>query len=170
MISAIIIIFSFILDGLLSIYKELIVFNILSFKPMFTIVSLVLVFPFYHKPSQPFYKVCIITGLIYDLLYTNTLILNALIFLLIGFIIHKIYYFFSSSLISGVMLNLIIISFYHLISYIILFFMGYLSFNIIDLSYNFLGILITNTIYYIIIFLLVRFLNHNKHVRDKYSL
>lgn len=170
MISTIIIVFSFVLDGLLSIYKEPIVLNILSFKPLFTIVSLVLISPFFYKHSWSYYKVCIITGLVYDLLYTNTLILNALLFLLIGFIIRKIYSFFNSSLISGILLNLIIISFYHVISYIILFFIGYLSFNIIDLSYHFLGVLITNTIYYIIMFLLVRFFNHDRHIRDKYSL
>ena len=72
----IVMLISFVLDGVFS--------NILKapFLPLFSIVSLV-VMENYKKSEKNYLINCSILGLLYDLVYTNTLFLNSLYFLLI---------------------------------------------------------------------------------------
>lgn len=170
MIVILIAILSFVLDGALSIYNEINFFYIISFKPLFVVVSLILIYPFFYKKYIAYYKACALIGLLYDLIYTNTIMFYMLIFLLLGFIIHRLYSFFESSFVSGVIFNLIIITIFHVLTYGILLLIGYLSFDLITLSYNFVGVLITNTLFFTIMSLFVKLIKDKKERRDKYSL
>lgn len=155
-----IVISSFFLDGLLSIYQGPSWLGIISFKPMFTIVSLVLIYPLYKKGNKKYYYLlCMILGLAYDVIYTNTLMLNMLLFPLLGFIISKVNYFFSISLINTIIVNLIILTTYHLLTYLILCSIGYLPFDIYILSSNFIGIILSNTIFLLPSYSLIRVIN-----------
>lgn len=162
----IIVIFAFFLEGLLSVYQGPTIFNIITFKPMFTIISLLLVYPLCYKKLPYYYKLCLITGLAYDLLYTNTLMLNMLIFLLLGCIINIMYQYLPLCLINTFFINIIILSIYHVLTFLILCSIGYLPFDISNLSYNFINIIVTNTFFLIIFYSILS----NKIKKSKYSL
>lgn len=91
LVSIIIMIISFILDGLLTNYLPYGVGNLSLFTPLTTIVALIIIYMFFYKNDRTYFIISFITGFIYDLFYTNLLFLNALLFLLIAFIISKIY-------------------------------------------------------------------------------
>jgi rod shape-determining protein MreD len=159
----IIICISFFLDGLLSIYQSISFLDIIYFKPLFTIVSLSFIYLWCFKNHKIYYKTCFLIGIIYDLLYTNTFPLNILLFLLLGLIIQKLYLYFETTFLNGVIINLIIITIYHIISFIVLFLIGYLPFDFYVISHNLLSIIITNSIFYIILYIVFRREKHNKH-------
>lgn len=85
-ISSIIIIISLILDGLLSNFLPFMVGNLSIFTPLFTVVSIMIIYPFFRKREKNKYLITLaMTGLIYDLLYTNLLFLNMIVFVILGF-------------------------------------------------------------------------------------
>lgn len=151
-----IMILSLFLDGLLSFYKGLSLFNIISIQTMFTITSIVLISRVYRKRYRDYYKMCLILGFVYDLLYTNALILNMLLFPLLGFITLKLYSFFQDNLINSLIINVIILLLHHLITFIILVIVGYLPFDLIALSSDIVSILIINNLYFIILYSILK--------------
>ncbi|HHT38145.1 MAG TPA: rod shape-determining protein MreD [Mollicutes bacterium] len=155
-------IISFFLDGLLSIYQKT-----LHITPMFSIVALIFLFLRYHKDSSFYYKACLFAGFIYDLLYTNTFPLNTLIFLLLGFIISKLYLFFSNNLLNGIIINLLVLIIYKLVTFVILVLIGYLPFNFVLILDNLLSIILTNTFFFIFIYIV--FKEHKRKI-SRYGL
>ena len=89
--SIIIIIISFILDGVLTNFLPYGVENISLFTPLLTIVALVVIYNFFYHEEKNYYILSFIIGILYDLFYTNLLFLDGLLFLLIAFVITKIY-------------------------------------------------------------------------------
>jgi len=164
-----VVLLSFFLDGLLSIYQELSIFGVIYFKPMFTIVSLVLIYPKYQKDINNYLKICLVLGLCYDLFYTNMLFLNMLVFPLLGYIIHRVYLFLIDGLVNSLAINLIALVSYNFIIYFVLFLTRYLSFNVSLFLYDLLSILITNTIYFIILYLLLMTDKNNFPKKKKYK-
>lgn len=94
MLPIIIIITSIILDGLLTNYLPYLVNDLTLFTPMLTLVTIFIIYPFYRKKIKKYYLIVFIIGITYDLLYTNLLFFNAILFLIIAYIsrfIHKNY-------------------------------------------------------------------------------
>lgn len=89
--SIIILIISFILDGVLTNFLPFGVENISLFTPLLTIVALVVIYNFFYHKEKKYYILSFIIGILYDLFYTNLLFLDGLLFLLIAFVITKIY-------------------------------------------------------------------------------
>lgn len=166
----IVLLVSFFLDGLLSIYQGQTFFHILSIRPMFTVVALVLIYPFLIKDKYRYYRLAAFTGVAYDILYTNTLVLNMFMFVFLAFIIIHLYSFFSDTLINSLCINLFIIAVYHVATFVILGLIGYLSFNILTLSSGLFSMILTNTIFFIIVYGIIQSLKDKRNRRSRYSL
>ena len=82
---------SLLLDGILTNYLPFLPNDLSLFTPLLTITSLVLIYPFFRKQEKNYYISLFITGIIYDLFYTNLLFFHAVIFLILGVIIKWIY-------------------------------------------------------------------------------
>lgn len=91
MIPYIILVTSFILDGILSNFLPFMEGDLSFFTPLVTIVALFLIYTFFDKENNKYYLTAFITGLLYDLFYTNLFFLNAFLFVLIAFITVYIY-------------------------------------------------------------------------------
>lgn len=89
MLKYIVIILSILLDGILSNIFPYIPGSLSFFTPLLTIVSLVIIYPLYKKKEKKYLITCLCIGLIYDLLYTNLLFYNGIIFITLGIIIIK---------------------------------------------------------------------------------
>lgn len=143
----IVMLISFVLDGVFS--------NILKapFLPLFSIVSLV-VMENYKKSEKNYLINCSILGLLYDLVYTNTLFLNSLYFLLIGFIIMFCFHFLTHRLdieLLGTTLSILLFRTFSFITYKM--FYNIPSHLLLPSIYN---SIIVNLIYCILIHLLVK--------------
>lgn len=156
-------ILSLYLDGLLSVYTNISIFQIIYFKPMFTITSLIFIYFNYKKNEKKYYKICMITGIFYDLIFTNTFPLNTLIFPTIGLITHIIYKYLDNTLTNEIFIFIVMISLYRVLTFVILSLINYLSFSLLNLSNNFMSILVTNLFYYLILHIIYRRKKHKRY-------
>lgn len=147
---SLIVLLSFLLDGIMSVFISSSFLGIIFFRPMFTVVTLVVIYSRYLRNQRDYYKICLILGIAYDLIYTNTPPLNTFLFLVLGFAICRLYLFFENNLLNSIIINVITLAIYHITTYIVLVLIGYLPFDIAIMSYDFPSILITNTVIFII--------------------
>lgn len=120
-----IVIFSFYLEGILS--KTI---DICFLIPLTTVMSLILIYPYLYNCKKNYYIICFITGLIYDITYTNTFMLNASIFLLLGYLIFNINIIITNNSFNVILIGLLIIFIYRILTYLILVFIDYTEFSI----------------------------------------
>lgn len=118
---------SLLLDGIISKY---IISNTL-FIPLFTIMALIIIYPYFHV-SYKYFRYCAILGLLYDIAYMNTIFYNFFVFMLLAYIISFFYYLFSNTLLITILISLIVICSYRIINalFLLIFKGGCISFNI----------------------------------------
>lgn len=143
-----IIIISFILDGLVSTKIS----SASYFYPLFTLVSLLLTYKNFNQKDNYYYLISALVGLIYDIVYTDTLFLNAFIFFLISFITRKIFSKYNYNLFSLILVSIITIIYYRIITYLILCLINYLSFDIFILLKGIYKSLLINAVYVVLIY------------------
>ena len=90
-------IFSFILDAFTSLYLNFSIETVSIFKTIYTIISLVLIYN-YFKNKNKYIIVLIISGILFDIVYTNTFILNIIIFVVIYLIINYLDYLMPNNI------------------------------------------------------------------------
>ena len=123
------IIISLILDGIMNNLLPFI--NLSLFTPLLTLISIIIIYPLYIKKEKEYLITIFVTGIIYDLLYTNQLFLNGVIFILIGLIIMNLYKKITINYFNILIISLIIIIIYILIESLIL-----LIFNVVPITIN----------------------------------
>lgn len=159
--SLIVVIISFLIEGVLSKYISI---DSLLFEYLFTLISLIIVYPYFHNNENKYFKLSFLIGLLYDIVYTNTIFFNAFVFFIIAFIIKKINSFISNNSVNVAIISFIVIIFYRTIIYILLCLIGYLNFQIKDLLYSIVSSLILNMLYSIILYLITDYISKKKHI------
>lgn len=122
--------------------------------PLFTLTSLVLIYPFFNNDNKQYLKYTLVTGLLYDIILTDTLFLNMFIFLIIAQIIKKINITLSNNIINVMLITIIIITTYLLITYTALYLIGYHQFELNILLTTILKSYLVNIIYSIILYII----------------
>lgn len=159
------VIISFVLDSFVSQYIFSSITNFNIFIPMFSLISLIIVFPYFNSNNKDYLITCLITGLIYDITYTNTLGLNMALFLLSGYIIIFLDNGLSNNLFSLLIKMLIIIFIYDSLTYLILILLNYIDYNVIDLFIKILKSLTLNSIYLIFTYLITNIIAKHFKIR-----
>ena len=161
-LNIIIIFISLLLDTKTSLFLST-VNNPSIFLTLYSVVALVVIYPSYQTESKFFYLAAVL-GLLFDITFTGTFILNMCIFLLLAFIIKSLYFFLASSYINTVIISIITVNLYYAISYGILFLIGHNLRNINSLLTIILSSLIMTFIYSSILYFI------NKNLIDKWGL
>lgn len=156
MISTIIIIISIILDGVLSNFLPYTIGNLSYFTPLLTLVSLFLIYQFYIKKTKKYYIVALIMGLIYDLLYTNLLFYNSILFLIIAILIKYLYKNFEVNYFNIILYIIVIITSYEIIQALIILSFQLVPITISKLIYKIIHSLILNIIYTEIVYFIIQ--------------
>jgi len=141
-----IIIISFLLDGIISNYID---FNS-YFIPLFSLMSLVLI----NKKEENYYGYAILLGILYDISYTDTLFLNCFVFLLISSLIMKLFRLFNTNILSSILIGILSIISYRILTYFILSIIGYLNFSLKNLFISIITSIPINIIYICLIYLI----------------
>lgn len=131
MLPIIIMLLSLILDGLLTNYLPYLVNDLSLLTPLLTVVCIFIIFPFYRKKEKKYFITIFILGIIYDLLYTNLLFFNAILFLGIAFLSRYIYKNFEVTYIRIIIYTIVIISSYEVLTALII-----LVFNLVPVTFN----------------------------------
>lgn len=136
--------------------------------PLFTIISFVIVYPYFKNEKNKFYIYSLVVGLLYDIVYTNCPFINTFTFLITSLMISLMYEYITVSKFNVTLINIIILLFYQTISYIVLCFFSYTTFNEITLLTTLYSSIIINVIYGFLLFILVSFLDKNHKIRKLY--
>ena len=146
------VIISFLLDGLLSNYISTNIINPSYFRTIYSIVSLVVIFS-YFEDNKKYLYILFIVGALFDIVYTNTFILNIVIFLLIYMIINILNNYIPNNIFTINIKSLLAIATYHILSFLILSLANYHIYSI-----NALGIILYRSIIMTIIYTSISYL------------
>lgn len=143
-------------DGLLTNYLPYLVNDLSYFTPLFTVVSIFIIYPFYRKNNKKYFITVFLLGFIYDLFYTNLLFYNAVIFLIIGIISRFINKNFETSFLKLIIYTVIIVVLYESISAGILFVFNIVPISFDKLFYKISHSLLLNIIYMETIYIVIK--------------
>lgn len=148
---AIIIIISFLLEGIVSNFVPINGF----LAPLFTLVALIIVYPLFDEVSE-YYKYAFVTGLAYDLFYTDTILFHAIIFCFMAFIITRLNLVLSDNYLNILVIMGICILIYRVVTYSLLVLVSTMAFDFMALIISVLKSLIINLIYSALLFFVVK--------------
>lgn len=158
MIPLIIITLSLILDGILSNIFPYTVNNLSLFTPLLTLISIYLIYPFYKKKENKYILTLFLTGIIYDLLYTNLIFYNAIIFTIIGIISKYIYKHYEINYLNIIIQIILIVTIYELLNALIIILFNLVPMSIQRLFYKITHSLLLNIIYSELLLLIINIL------------
>ena len=145
---------SFLLDGYIS---SCISMDSL-FYPLFSIICLIVIFPYFKHRDKKFFYYAGGLGFLYDLVYTDTLYLNFLLFLLLALSIRQLYFWFSSNILSTIFLSFLSIIFYRFTTYFLLVLIGYLPLKWHILWEGIYSSILLNILYSVLLYLICDYL------------
>lgn len=155
----VILIISFLLEGIISNFVPINGFLV----PLFTLVTLIVIYPLFNEHGE-YYKYAFVTGFLYDLFYTDTIIFHAIIFCFMAFIITRLNLVFSDNYINVLIIMIVCILTYRVITYGLLVLVSSTPFNFVTLIFSILKSLIINLIYSALIFFVIKkFSKKNKY-------
>lgn len=148
---AIIIVISFLLEGIVSNFVPINGF----LAPLFTLVALIIIYPLFDEVSE-YYKYAFVTGLAYDLFYTDTILFHAIIFCFMAFIITRLNLVLSDNYLNILVIMGICILIYRVVTYSLLVLVSTMAFDFMALIISALKSLIINLIYSALLFFVVK--------------
>ena len=86
---------------------------------LFTILSLIFIYPYYKNSKKDYLLFSMIVGFIYDVINTNFYILNPLIFVLISYFIYMFFRKFKYKLLNVILVSIFVILFYQFLLFVI---------------------------------------------------
>ena len=158
-----ILLISFMLEGICS--------NLLSttiFLPLFSIISLVIVYPYFKDNKNKFFVYAASLGLLYDIVYTNCPFVNTFSFFITALMIYLIYEYITVSKFNVTIINVITILFHQTVSYIILCLFSNTIFNEGTFFTILYSSVLANVIYGFVLYMIVLYLDKN-HKLKKYN-
>lgn len=156
MIPIIVVISSIFLDGLLTNYLPYSQNCLSLFTPLLTVVSFILIYPFYRKKIKKYYLTSIIIGLIYDLLYTNSLFINAILFLIIAYVTKLIYKNIEVNCFNIIFFVIVIICLYEGLNAIIIIIFNLVPMTLESIIYKIIHSLLLNILTTEIAFIIIK--------------
>ena len=155
MIPIIISIISILLDGILTNYLPYLGNDLSWFTPLFTLVSIFIIYPFYRKKEKKYYLTVFIIGIIYDLFYTNLLFFNAILFLIIAMISKYINKNYGLSYLKLIIYTIILVTVYESLTGLIIVLFQLVPITFYKLFYKISHSILINIIYVEILFLIL---------------
>ena len=155
-ISLIIIIVSLLLDGILSNFLPYLYTNLSIFTPLFTLVSIFMIYPFFKKKEKTYFILIFIVGIIYDLFYTNLLFFNGVLFITIGLLIKYIYKTYEITPLRLILYIIILITSYEFLTSLVLLIYNVVEVTFYKVFYKIINSLLLNIIYGELIYLIIK--------------
>lgn len=99
------------------------------FIPLFTLTSLTFVYPYLKKKKTNYIIIYFIVGLFYDIVFSNSIFVNTISFVIIGVLVMLCYNYVKYNIYTSNIINIIMLITYRIFSYIILLSINYIKFN-----------------------------------------
>ena len=140
--------FSFLLEHAFSMCISLSSF----FQPFFSLTALVMLSPYFLNRKKEYFLIAFFLGFFYDITYTNSLFLNAFLFLALAFFLTFSKRFFQNQFFFSLLTLFFSICFYQVVTFFLLFVIGYLPFDLVHLFMGIVHSILANLIYGMILF------------------
>ena len=154
---------------IISFFLDHIISSIVSMNgillPLCTIVSLIIIYPYFKKDDLSYYKWTLCIGLFYDITYTDTLLLNTCIFFILAFLIKTINFFLSNNTLNTIIMTISSIITYRVLTYLVLWTIDYISSDFFLLLKSIYSSLLFNVIYAITIFIITNYFSKKYRIR-----
>ena len=131
--------------------------NVSPFTTIYTIIALVVIYP-YFASDKKYFLLVIIFGFLFDTIYTSTILLNLTIFLVISLLIKTLNNIISDNIIMTNIISLISVATYHILTFIILNIVTSKSYSIILLGKILTHSIIMTIIYTSISYIIIKYL------------
>lgn len=161
MIQIIYIIFSFILDSFISNYINYSFPNISYLSTIYTLISLIVIESYYINKKK-YYILLILIGCLFDIVYTDTFIINIILFLVVIIFTKLIDYKYHDNLLTINIKNIIGIILYHTLTYLILLISHYNNYDFLLLGNIIIRSIIMTIIYTSLSYLILKKINPKK--------
>ena len=89
------------------------------FTTIYTIISLVVIYPYFVNEKK-YYILVIVFGALFDILYTSTLLINIVFFLLLAVVIKLLNTFIPNNILTINVISILCIIIYHVLSFVLL--------------------------------------------------
>ena len=120
--------------------------NINIFFPVILVGSLP-IFCILLKNKKLFFVLIVITGIIYDTLFSDVFLINSYYFILYSLLINSYYKKHNPKVLNILIISMLGVAFYDVFVFFMLIFINYSSFVIDDLYYKITRSILVNTIY-----------------------
>ena len=163
-ISIIYLIISFLFDGIMSNYFPSTFSSISYFTTIYIVIAFVVIYPHFNNDKK-YFILLLIFGILFDMIYTSTILINVIIFIVVGIVAKILYNIFNDNLLMTNIISFISIVVYHLLSYIILLIINYNNYSIILLLRIIGHSVITTIIYTSISYLLIKYIFNKFNIK-----
>lgn len=160
-LSIIVLLISLLIQGIMSNYLGYTYLDLSIFSTIYVLIALLILNPYFENKKK-YFLILIIFGLVMDIVYTNTFILNVCLFIIVYYFSKSFHFFFPYNWITISVSNLLSIFLYHIISFLFLNILKYDVYTFSNLlkilSHSILmTIIYTNIIYTIVVFVKQKF-------------
>ena len=160
-ISIIILIISFLSEGLFSNYLSSTFNNLNMFSTLYTLIALVVIYPYFHNEKK-YYILLIVFGILMDVVYINTFMMNLMLFLIISFLIKFLNFILPENILMVNIMSISSVITYHILSFLILKIINYNTYPLsmlLDICINsiLMTIIYTSILYFLSKYLFTKF-------------
>ena len=150
-----------------SLFFEAVISNIVEmnsiFTPLFLLTSLTIIYP-YFKNKKNYVVLMVVLGAFYDVMFVNSAFISTISFFACSFVIILLFKIINYNLLNSSIINIAIIILYRIITFLLLILIGYINLNISLFLKSIYSSLITNIIYGIIIYIILKKINIIKKI------
>lgn len=157
LISIISLLISLLLQGLMSNFLGYTIDNLSIFSAIYVLINLVVLLP-YFEDNKKILIIIIISGLLMDMVYSNTCIFYTCIFIVIFYLNKILNFFFPSNLLTINVCSFLSMVVYHILTFIFLTIFGFDSYGILTLLKIIGCNIIMTIIYTCILYCLISFI------------
>lgn len=154
-------IISFLLDG--------IIFSLSSINsvaaPLFSMLCLVIAYPYCSDNLKKLYISSIVIGIFYDIVYTNSLFLNTLLYVGVVYLIDKIFRTFTNNIVNTCLVSALVVCLYRFITYSFYWVIGIINWDIMDIISSLSHSIIINFVYILIFYYILLFISKKLKIR-----
>ena len=155
---------SFLFDGLSSLFITSNIYSPSIFSTIYTVISLVIIYNYFDNDNK-YLKILITLGILFDIVYTNTFLLNVFIFIIIYMVMKVLNDYIPNNLFMINIKSSIAIVTYHLLSYMILFIVHYDKYYVKELFLIISRSIVMTVIYTSVSYLIIKKIYFKKYVK-----
>ncbi len=164
--SIILLIISFLLQGILSNFLAYTSGAISIFSTIYVLITLLLLYPYFENNKKKFLILLVIFGGLTDLVYCNTFLLNISIFYMIYKFSNIFHFFLPYNLFTINFSNLLSIFLYHILTFLLLSLLKYDNYTFLMLTKILSSSIIMTIIYTTISYLFIKLIREKKELKE----